>query len=212
MAWTTPFLLTFAVIPVFPVLALVFNSGPNVAMALQKRNEEWGPIPVLPPVLLGQSPVLRVGEWVGKMCCVVFTLAAYMDLLGWCCRGLHFNRNMELWNHLGWTFKVHLLQLLLPCSGTSSSRSGCSRPRPTWFWTLWIAPRLLWPFSLLRLIELTGSVAWSLCKTFFHFFLFLPFCTKQGQWRRSQCVVASLLWVWTSILCFAATADSIWLS
>lgn len=159
MAWTTLFLLTFVVIPVFPVLALVFNSGPNAAVELQRRNEEWGPITVLPLILLG-NPLApeQQSEW-GR--CAVFCLLwllVWTNLLGCCCLSIHFNRNMELWNHLGWTFRVHLVQPPLPWPGTSSTDQVAQGPIQPDF-EHWIAAGLLWPFSLLRLAELTGSVA-----------------------------------------------------
>lgn len=153
-------------------------------MELQRRNEEWGPVTVLPLFLLGnhlpESRRVREKSGEGVLC------SAYSGCLhgppGLSLPKSSFQHKYGIVGSFeGWTFKVHLVQPPLPCSGTSSSRSGCSRPRPTWFWTLWIAPRLLWPFSLLRLTELTGSVARSLCKTFFHFFLFSSFIPNRGS-------------------------------
>ena len=167
MAWTIPFLLTFAVIPLFPVLAPVFNTMALMLLWGYKGGINSGVLSLSFPLFFSviRCAASRRASGEGVLCSG-YSRLLYVDLLCCCCQSLNLNRIMESWNGLGWTFKDHLVQPPLPRSGTSSSRSCCSRPRPTSLWTLWITPRLLWPFSLLRLTELTGWVAWSLCKTF----------------------------------------------
>lgn len=152
-----------------------------------------------------------------KACCVLVTTVCYIryvDLLCCCCQSLNFNRIMELGKHLGWTFRDHLVDhptSLPPRHGqgrlpVDQVTQGPTEPD----FEHWISPRLLWPFSLLRLTELTGWVAWSLCKTFFIPFYFAS-VVPNGCWR-SWCIFACVLWGWISILCFAATAENIWVS
>lgn len=144
MAWTIPFLLTFAVIPVFPVLAQCTCTMVLMLLWGYKGGINSGVLSLsFPPffwAILCAASRRASGE--GVLC------SGYSRLLTWtsCVVAAKVLICLESWNGLGWTFKDHLVQPPPPPpprTGTSSSRSGSSRPRPTWLWTLRTAPRLL---------------------------------------------------------------------
>jgi len=63
------------------------------------------------------------------------------------------------WFGLEGTFKDHLVQPPLPWAGTYFTRSSCSKPCPTWPWTLPVTghPQLRWVSEYHRMVVQTGT-------------------------------------------------------
>lgn len=126
----------------------------------------------------GQSPGPRAAEWVGKVCCVLLALAACMDQPpGLLLPKYSFQQKHGIVESFG-------LDLQSSSGSTSPAMirdifhwSGCSRPHPTWFWTL----NSCWAALTLLFAEISRADRLSSTKLVQNIFSFLSFSLLSCQ-------------------------------